>query len=260
MKIKGNKKPFGGVHVILVGDLFQLKPVFGSWVFKNSDTLASEALSPNLWREHFTVYELTKVMRRKEDEKFAHLLNRLREGTHTENDLTDLKSCIVKQNDTKYNKTAPHFFRSRREVMDHNNKIFAAATTEKTSIDAHDAVVGDTLKKVADRIQSRIQKNQQDATHSNSHNTANLEDRLDVAVSLRYHVTINVDVEDGITNGADCVLKKIQYLEQNRQVPSVLWVLFDDHKIGRHTRRMYSSYFSPDINKKWTPIFDVNRN
>ena len=35
-EIKGNREPFGGVHVLLVGDLFQLRPVGDSWVFANS--------------------------------------------------------------------------------------------------------------------------------------------------------------------------------------------------------------------------------
>ena len=204
-------------------------------------------------------------MRQKEDRHFAELLNRLREGNHTKtgdrSDLETLKACIV--NAKESNRTAQHFFRSRREVADHNEKIFAAATTDKTSIYAHDAVVGDTHKTVQERIKRQIEKRQKDPNHdtlSNSHNTANLDDRLDVAVGLRYHVTINVDVEDGLTNGADCVLKKIQYLVENKQVPSILWVLFDDKKIGRQARRKYSSYFSAGIDKNWTPVFAVNRN
>ena len=162
MKIKGNKKPFGGIHVILVGDFFQLKPVFGSWVFQDPATTTYETLAPNLWKEHFAVYELTDIMRQKEDIHFAELLNRLREGQHTQTDINDLKACIIKENDTNYNKTAQHFFRSRREVANHNKLIFATTPCEKTIIYAHDAVVGDTLKKVAERIQSRIQKHQQD--------------------------------------------------------------------------------------------------
>ena len=33
-EIKGNREPFGGVHVLLVGDLFQLRPVGDSWIFR----------------------------------------------------------------------------------------------------------------------------------------------------------------------------------------------------------------------------------
>ena len=80
-----------------------------------------------------------------------------------------------------------------------------------------------------------------------------------MAVSLRYHITVNVDVEDGITNGADCVLKKIQYSQENRKVPKILWVQFDDNRIGHHTRRKFVGEYSSDIDQNWTPIFALDR-
>ena len=38
-QIMGTNKPFGGVSIIGVGDLFQLKPVFDKWIFENSLTI-----------------------------------------------------------------------------------------------------------------------------------------------------------------------------------------------------------------------------
>ena len=35
-QIRGTKEPFGGLSIITVGDLFQLKPVFDNWIFENS--------------------------------------------------------------------------------------------------------------------------------------------------------------------------------------------------------------------------------
>lgn len=85
-QIMGTSKPFGGVNLITVGDLFQLKPVFYKWIFENS-TNSYSALATNLWQEHFKMYELTEIMRQKDDKTFAELLNRLREGKHTEQDI-----------------------------------------------------------------------------------------------------------------------------------------------------------------------------
>ena len=35
-QIMGAKELFGGISLITVGDLFQLKPVFDKWIFENS--------------------------------------------------------------------------------------------------------------------------------------------------------------------------------------------------------------------------------
>ena len=89
-EIKGCKIPFGGVSVTAVGDLFQLKPVMDGWIFSQS-LHDYGPLATNVWKEKFTMFELTEVMRQKDDREFAQLLNRLREGCHTELDIELLK-------------------------------------------------------------------------------------------------------------------------------------------------------------------------
>lgn len=51
-EIFGNNIPFGGVSIIAIGDLYQLKPVFDGWIFEN----ISEGYGPlaiNLWTDLF---------------------------------------------------------------------------------------------------------------------------------------------------------------------------------------------------------------
>ena len=46
---------------------------------------------------------------------------------------------------------------------------------------------------------------------------------LPTAINLVYAITVNIKTDDGLINGATCVLKKIQYLEQStKQMPSIL--------------------------------------
>ena len=60
----GTKEPFGGVSIITVGDLFQLKPVFDHWIFENSKD-GYTALATNLWQQYFQMFELSEVMRQR---------------------------------------------------------------------------------------------------------------------------------------------------------------------------------------------------
>ncbi len=59
-EIKENyTKPFGGCNVLLMGDLLQIEPVNGSWIFKQPQEFAHE---PNLWKL-FKVQQLIQNVR-----------------------------------------------------------------------------------------------------------------------------------------------------------------------------------------------------
>jgi ATP-dependent exoDNAse (exonuclease V) alpha subunit len=90
-----NDIPFGGVQIILFGDLFQLPPIL-------SDNADNEFITSNYKSQYFfdadvfkkhenTVYELTKVYRQA-DSDFVELLNCIRINTATEADLNKLNT------------------------------------------------------------------------------------------------------------------------------------------------------------------------
>ena len=72
-------------------------------------------------------------------------------------------------------------------------------------------------------------------------------------------LTVNVDVEDGLTNGATGVVKHIDYRMKGTNRPSIIWVLFDDPRTGRSAREKYRTLCNSSIHREWTPVFDVKR-
>lgn len=80
--LRKNSNPFGGIQVVLVGDLYQLPPVEGRYCFQS-----------DLWTKcHFQICELTQNMRQKDDEPFMEMLKRLRLGRCSREDLLVLRS------------------------------------------------------------------------------------------------------------------------------------------------------------------------
>ena len=73
-KIMNNDKPFGGISVILIGDLMQLPPVRQKCIF--------DEVNYN-W-DLFKLHELVEIVRQNSDPDFASLLNRLRETDNPE--------------------------------------------------------------------------------------------------------------------------------------------------------------------------------
>ena len=71
--------------------------------------------------------------------------------------------------------------------------------------------------------------------------------------------TANVDVDDGLTNGATGVVKHIDFRMEGTNRPSIIWVLFDDPRVGRTTREKYRKLYNSSIHTDWTPAFDVQR-
>ena len=106
---------FGGVCIIAVGDLFQLKPVMDSFTFKETQNLEYSILAPNLWQEYFKMFELHEIMRQRDSKLFAEMLNRLRQVKHTAQDIMKFKE-LVESNSKKYPLELAQFFVRNDEV------------------------------------------------------------------------------------------------------------------------------------------------
>ena len=89
--IKGSSLPFGTVSVVAIEDLFQLQPVMDRYIFKNMNNNDDGILAPKVWQELFKMFEMKQIMRQRESKEFAELLNRLREGNHTNEDIAKLR-------------------------------------------------------------------------------------------------------------------------------------------------------------------------
>lgn len=87
---------FGGKSIITVGDLFQLEAIRSKHVFEyyKDDTL--NICHP--WHV-FQMIELRKVMRQKDDKIFTDLLNRLRVGSQTDEDIQLIQSRSINSSD-----------------------------------------------------------------------------------------------------------------------------------------------------------------
>ncbi len=89
---RGNELPFGGVQIVMFGDLYQLPPVVsdpelhkyfahnhGGHYFFNAHT----------WNDIPEIYELTQIFRQK-DENFKNILNKIRRGSISDHLLSEL--------------------------------------------------------------------------------------------------------------------------------------------------------------------------
>ena len=141
-EIMGSARDFGGISVIFVGDLFQLKPVCDSFIFKNNDT-GYAPLATNLWQQNAKMFELVTVMRQDSGGQFAQLLNRMREGNLTVSDNNLLATRLTKVDSEEHDrlKSSLHLYLQNERVDSHNLQTYLKAQTEKYDIKAIDCVV-----------------------------------------------------------------------------------------------------------------------
>ena len=255
--IKGSKEAFGGVSVIALGDLFQLEPVMDRYVFKDMKDSEYGALAPNLWKELFTMFELQEIMRQRESKQFAEILNRLREGNHTTDDIAKLKERCISENCRDYPTDIPHLFIQNSKVDEWNNRVHMAATGDKYTIRALDSVIGANSPELRSKILNQIPLDPR--------KTKQLASNLQLAEGERTEIALNVRTDDGITKGASNIIKKITLYDKSR--PSgIIWVQFDHVDVGEKTRYDNKQLYLQGIEATWTPIkpiiaqFAVGRN
>lgn len=91
---RGDKDPFGGVKLIMVGDLFQLPPVIKEDFFREIYDTSYFFSSKSLMASGMEMVSFEKIYRQK-DEKFISVLNKVREG-QMDDDVFDTINSIRK--------------------------------------------------------------------------------------------------------------------------------------------------------------------
>lgn len=141
-QVRRNNKPFGGVQLLLIGDLFQLPPVvtktdksmLDSYYSSNYYFFNSEALK----EVGFETIALEKVYRQ-DDEEFVKILDKARSGNLTWPIINKLNSRFMPDfevdNDSNYitmvslKRDADKINISRLERIDSNDKSYSASIT-----------------------------------------------------------------------------------------------------------------------------------
>ena len=72
----GTKKICGGLHIIVIGDFYQLPPVMDSHIFKDNPYNYGP-VATNVWNTYFQILSLTEIMWQHGNHQFCGILNRL---------------------------------------------------------------------------------------------------------------------------------------------------------------------------------------
>ncbi|XP_030750919.1 ATP-dependent DNA helicase PIF1-like [Sitophilus oryzae] len=216
---------FGGINVLLFGDLLQLPPIkrSGAPVFKQPDHLQP---ATHLWRL-FTLCELTENMRQQGDHTFIEILNALRIGELTANHFSILMQRVIQNPSDEFaTDKALRVYTTNQQVNNHNAavlNVFRNKGSRIYTIKAQDQLIDATRNtdnlNLANIIPTDINK------------TGGLPSVLEIFVGAKVMMRSNIDVTKGLVNGAIGHITEIIWPQFRRtqmyetDVPSV-WIDF----------------------------------
>jgi hypothetical protein len=225
-EIKSSNKLFGGVSVVVFGDLYQLPPVKQHFIFiPSSDILAN--IFRNLW-SHFQLIELSTVMRQKEDLNFAQLLNRIRTQNQSEEDIKILKLRNFNPEQCPHN--ALGVYARNCDVDAYNGKQLSKLHHVMESFVAVDRKPS-SLKNYVIKDDPKF--------------TGGLSTTVKLAIGARIMLIRNIDVSDGLVNGAQGEITGFIKSTNNKTI--AIAVKFYDEKIGKETIK--KCQFKSELNK-----------
>jgi ATP-dependent DNA helicase PIF1 len=268
---------FGGAHVILVGDLFQLPPVNDRFCFEDP-----EEFDNYIWPE-FQLFELTEVMRQK-NASFASLLNRVREGHQKPEDIVEMQKMCFHSVSSVPADLVTNIFVTNNRVNSFNKRLFRNQALE------HSVIIP---ARDVDQVTNKVTKSfdadevEADSGKKKSGFRAALKKRLRLYIGAKVQMTYNVDTQDGLVNGASGIVvhfsrrlredrvevdelhmdgsrclndsEREAFLTQKGRLVEIIWVRFQDPDVGLQRRKtMFAAFRDFNIqDKKLVPIVRI---
>ena len=249
-EIKGVSKPFGGVTIIMFGDPLQLRPVKGRYPWEEpifEKYRRVHAIEP-IW-DQFCPIILRTNHRQGEDREFSELLNRIRVGEQTQDDLSTLSTRVFSQNDKRIPEDSVHIFATNAEVNFWNQIFMDRLPGVEYSVET--TVTHPVLKNFKVNV---------DASGF-IHNTTLLK-TLKFKIGSKVMLTTNLCTVDGLTNGAFGKIVGIETTHDKRLVE--IYVQFSNPNVGRetskehpHLERMYGGPTIPI--KRFEAVFAIGK-
>jgi ATP-dependent DNA helicase PIF1 len=216
--IKGNRKPFGGVQLLLSGDLYQLPPVKGKHFFKSQTWISMSSIGL------IEKIELAESMRHKEDVEFMNMLSQLRLGACTQEILDALRG--TKSNTFPEGIEPTILYSKNADVDSINNEKFgkliaggARSFTYKLECSSDGARAWATSCKIPDHVQ--------------------------LCVGAQVVLTWNIDVDAGLCNGARGVVVEVGSSGATVQFVSGAKALIRHTKVEEEDNKFVSMKFVP---------------
>ena len=225
--------PFGGVAVVLLGDIMQLPPIragSGNFVFTMPRNREIREKGINLW-EKFNVILLKTNHRQGEDRVYADFLNRVRLGCMSEEDKELLRGRTFQRGDSCIPKDAL--------LVAPTNKVVNKYNTERLN-----ELPGKLMYFKAD-VHSDARGTFKPKLNNGKIDGSTLQYEINLKVGARVSLTANLDICDGLVNGTLGTVAGFEYYKSGEV--KYIMVEFDDPNDGMQHR----SSLSDDIKRKY---------
>ena len=221
---------------LLLGDLWQLPPIYDSIITDNNCLDGRPDFAPSHWKDNFKIYYLTQKMRSKEDSEFSSICDMVGRAKITREDEKFLRSRIQKteiEDDNENFKTGKISIvvtTNLKKDLVNSQKLNHLLPNEKEFVcNCVDRVLNlPNAPKMSEKDQKDLNK------------TGNLPKKLILKVGAPVVVTSNHSKakyrEDGIVNGARGYVQAIQVSKENPDNVEIIWVVFNNEKMGRQYR------------------------
>lgn len=208
--VRRNNKFFGGVQLIFTGDFLQLIAIFNKnlEIYKDLDTRL--IVESDIFNEIFTPLNtvvLKENFRQKNDQKFINILNNIREGVHTKEDIKVLNTRKILPEKNNKSVFLVSSNRKASEINSFNlNKIKSKSYFYKAiyKTDGEDVNLCEILKK---DLEKQFKERGVD--------------ELELKKNTRVMLTKNINTEIGLVNGA------IGFIDSIRD-SGIIYVKFDN--------------------------------